>query len=393
MSDLARTLRAVLSAFVGTALVACVGGSSGGADLTQWSVMEEVRIGSASDPNRVLGEVSTLAVDGEGRIYVPQLERGTILVFDADGEPVGSIGRRGREPGQLDRVYGIGFIGDTLYAIDFGPRRISYFSTDGELLRVDAVSPPPVDPPLIPAMPFAVFPDGSMAIGTSWPASVDQEALRRVPQLRVDASWERADTVAWLGFERTARRAVSGGRPLPVGSPFADDAFAIFATDGTRLVSVDRTLPSGSGPATFGVAVSDGWGDTIYSRAFDYEPVEIPQAAIDRAVAAGAQRIQGAFESPADAEAFVRSAMFLPTHYPPVNAAVFSEDGALWLQREAISERPQRWMVLDDTGEHVADAELPSGLRVVVIRGDSLWGIVHDAGGVPFVVRYGIVRD
>jgi hypothetical protein len=284
-------------------------------------------------------------------------------------------------------------VGDSLYAIDFGLRRISYYSLAGELLRTNDLSPPPVDPPFSPAMPFALFADGSMAIGTAFPATIEREALRRVPQLRIDASYESADTVAWLGYDRTGRRVEDGlGRPLPVGSPLSDDAFAIFSADGSRLVSIDRTLPTGSGPASFGIAVSDGWGDTIYARRYEYEPIEIDQAVIDRTVAAGAARLEGAFSSPADAQEFVRSAMFLPTDYPPVNNAVFSDDGMLWLQREAIPGRPQRWMVLNEAGDPVAEATLPDHLRVVVIRDSSLWGVLSDPSGATYVVRYAIDR-
>ncbi|MGD8287652.1 MAG: hypothetical protein PVI31_03380 [Gemmatimonadota bacterium] len=394
MFHLARTTRSTLLAVLAAATLAgCAGGQSVGTDLPQWSVVEEVRITGATNPNQGLGEVSAIAVDEDGEIYIPLFMQGTILVYDDEGTPLRRIGERGSDPGEFDRIYGLGLIGDTLYAIDFGLRRISYFTQAGELLRTQNLTPTPVDPPFAPGMPFAVFPDGSMAIGSAWAPTVDREALRRVPQLRIEPDGQRVDTVAWLGYDRTGRRVEDErGRPLPVGSPLSDDAFAIFAMDGSRLVSIDRTLPNGSGPATYGVAVSDGWGDTIYSRRYEYEPIEIDESVIDQTVAAGAARIEGAFGSPAEAEDFVRGAMFLPTHYPPVNNAVFTDEGMLWLQREPIPGQPQRWMVLDEAGEPVAEAALPANFRVVVIRNDSIWGIAHDAAGATHVVRYGIER-
>lgn len=394
MSDLVKNARCASVTLVAAAtLAACAEGQSAGSDMPQWSVGEELRITGSTDPNQGLGEVSTIAVDDDGDIYVPLFVQGTILVYDDEGTPLRSIGRRGSDPGEFDRIYGLGFVGDTLYAIDFGLRRISYFSRGGELLRTQDLTPPPVDPPFAPGMPFAVFPDGSMAIGTAWAPSIDREALRRVPQLRIDPDGASVDTVAWLAYDRTGRRVEDDrGRPLPAGSPLSDDAFAIFAMDGSRLVSIDRTLPASGDTATFGVAVSDGWGDTIYARRYEYQPLEVDPEVIDQVVRQGAARIQGAFESQAEAEEFARGAMFLPPYYPPVTNAVFSGEGMLWLQREDIPERPERWLVLDEAGDRVAQASLPEGLRVVVVRGDSLWGIGHNENGATFVARYAIER-
>lgn len=395
MSDLVRNARpALVALFAAATLAACADGQSVAGDLPQWTVSEELHITGSVDPSPGLGEVSAIAVDDEGNIYIPLFVQGTILVYDDEGRPVRSIGERGRDPGEFDRVYGLGFVGDSLYAIDFGLRRVSYFSRDGELLRTWDLTPPPVDPPFAPGMPFAVFADGSMAIGTAWPPTIDREALRRVPQLRIEAGGESADTVAWLGYERTGRRVEDElGRPLPVGSPLSDDAFAIFSADGSRLVSIDRTLPEDGGTSTFGVAVSDGWGDTIYSRRYEYEPREVDDEAIDQIVEQGAARIQGAFQSPEDAETFVRSAMFLPSYYPPVTNAVFTDEGRLWIQRENVPDEPERWLVLNESGDRVARVTLPERLRVVVIRDDKLWGIGHDENGSTYVARYAIERD
>lgn len=393
MADPMPTFTRILAVLAcATTLGACAA-QPGGSDRSRWSLVEELRIGGADDPDGSLAEVDQLAVDGAGNVYVPQSRLGTIRVFDADGAPVRDIGRRGSEPGEFDRLYAVGFVADTLYAIDFGHRSVTYFTTDGELVRSQPLSPPPADPPFFPGMPFAVFADGSMAPGTAWAATISMEELRRVPQLRVDPERQLVDTVAWVAYERTARRASYDGRPLTVGSPLSDDAFATFSADGERLAIVDREVASGSGQATFGVTVADGWGDTIYSRRYEYEPTEIADAVVDSVVALGAQRISGAVQDPTEAGTFVRSAMFLPLHYPPVSVAVFSESGELWLGAHPVPRRPQRWTIIDAAGEHVAEATLPERLRVMVIRGDSLWGVERDEAGVPYVVRYRVERE
>jgi hypothetical protein len=376
----------------GSVLAGCAPGSADAAALPQWQAVEDLRIGGAGDPTQ-LSRVDQVVVDDEGTMFVLQSMEGRVRVFDADGSEVGAIGERGNEPGQFDRAFGMGLVADTVYVIDFGLRRVTYFSKEGDLIRTHQVSPPPAAEPFRPAMPFAVFADGSMAPGHSWPATVPMEALERVPQLRVDATSQNADTVGWLSYERTARRVTDAQqRPLMVGSPLTDDAFVIFAADGSRLVEVDRRLPTGSGPATFGVTVSDGWGDTIWTRRYDYEPIEIDDDVIEAAVTLGVQRLNGAFPDEADAYTFVRSSMFLPVSYPPVATALFSHDGTLWLQREAIRDQPQRWLVLDESGETTAETTLPEDLRVMAIDADAVWGVDFANPNAPSVVRYRVER-
>ncbi|MDH3205718.1 MAG: hypothetical protein OEO79_03860 [Gemmatimonadota bacterium] len=373
-------------------LTSCGGDAASDSDQPQWSVVEELRIGDIDDPEQTLSTVGALVVDDQNRIYVAQPQLGTIRVFDDAGRTLRYIGSRGQAQGEFDRVYTIGFVADTLYAIDLGLRRVSYFSLEGEHLRSAQVSAPPVTPPFFPSMPFAVFADGSMVIGTAFPPSIPPEALRRVPQLRIDGTGTVLDTVTWIGYERTARRANHEGRPLSVGSPLSDDAFAMFSDDGTRVATLDRTVAPGAGTASFGVTMSDGSGDTIYSRRYEYVPVPVDASVIDSIVEERANALSGAFEDPREAPGFVRSAMFLPVYYPPVSAAQFSDSGEFWVRREALAGQDQTWMVLDEGGEPIAHAALPEGLQVMVIGRDALWGVVFDEFEVPYVVRYRVVR-
>lgn len=54
--------------------------------------------GSSTAP---IGEVSGLAVDAKGRIYVTDTQEPRILVFDADGKLLATIGRKGQGPGEF----------------------------------------------------------------------------------------------------------------------------------------------------------------------------------------------------------------------------------------------------------------------------------------------------
>lgn len=392
-----------MSARVGTMVIVCASiatacsGSesreSSTTGLAQWPLVQEMRIGSADDPAQALTTVASIAVDDEGTVYVAQPDEGTIKVFDSEGRRLRNIGRPGPQPGMFQRIYTVGLLGDTIYAIDLSLRRITYFSREGEVLDVEQVSPPPVEPPFYPSMPFMVFPDGSRAIGTSFPPTISTEDLRRVPQLRMEAgSSETLDTVAWIGYERTARRATHEERQLPVGSPLSDDAFAVFDTDGSRVATIDRAVAPGAAEATFGVTLADGWGDTIWTRRYDYMPVPIETAVIDSVVAQRAELLDEAFEDPREARTFARAAMYLPAYYPPVTTAVFGDDGSLWLQRENMPGEDERWLVLAESGEPIAETTLPIGFVLMAVRDGAIWGVEQGGSGVPHLIRYRVER-
>ena len=382
----------LVAAACASVLVGCAAGPDGASELPRWSVVEELRIGSVDDPTKLISTVSALAVDDDGRMYLAQPDDGTVRVFDGAGILVDFIGRRGPGPGEFQRLYTLGLLADTLYTIDFGHHRIDYFSLDGELLRSDDVPPPPVGPPLTPAMPFAVFPDGSRAIGTAFASNTSPEELRRVPQLRTDRTGLVLDTVGWISYERSARRAIYEGRPLAVGSPFSDDAFVLFSDDGAKVAAVDRTVAAGPDEASFGITLTDRAGDTVFSRRYDYVPTTIPTAVVDTTVADRAEIFAAAFPDPREAHNFVRNTMFLPVYYPPVTTVSFSDTGELWVGREEIRGEQQRWLILDEAGEPVAETRTPEGVRVMHIGTDRVWGVELDERAVPYLVRYRIDR-
>lgn len=381
----------VLAAWA-SVLAGCASGSEQTSQLPRWRVVEELRIGSPDDPTALITTVSAMAVGRDGRMYLAQPDDGTVRVFDSDGVLVDFIGRRGQGPGEFQNLYTLGLLADTLYTIDFAYHRIDYFSLDGELLRSEAVPPPSVSPPLSPAMPFAVFPDGSRAMGTAFVSNISPDQLRRVPQLRSDRTGQVLDTVGWIAYERSARRALHEGRPLAVGSPFSDDDFVMFNDDGTRMAAVDRTVASGPEVASFGITMTDGSGQTIYARRYEYVPVPIAPAVIDTTVADRAQVLAGAFPEPREALNFVRNTMFLPVYYPPVSTVAFSEQGQLWVGREEIRGQQLTWTVLDESGDPVAEIRTPDGVRIMHVGVDEVWGVELDEDGVPYLMRYRIER-
>lgn len=102
-----------------------------------WKLRETLRIGSAADTGPTqFGDISALAVDSAGRIYVADLQAGEIRVFGSGGRFVRAIGRKGRGPGELRWPAGLTLTpdGGRLLVVDYGNARWSVFDTSGAIL-------------------------------------------------------------------------------------------------------------------------------------------------------------------------------------------------------------------------------------------------------------------
>jgi len=74
-------------------------------------------------------------VDGQGNIYIQDDSDMAIKVFDAQGNYLRAIGRKGSGPGEFGRIADMAFLPDgRLLVTDFETRRTSLFSPEGQFL-------------------------------------------------------------------------------------------------------------------------------------------------------------------------------------------------------------------------------------------------------------------
>jgi len=83
----------------------------------------------------LIGDISGIAVNENGSVFVADDENYTILKYDSTGAFVTQAGRRGAGPGEFSRVSDIAVFDDTVYVADRKNRRVSLFTTDLEYVR------------------------------------------------------------------------------------------------------------------------------------------------------------------------------------------------------------------------------------------------------------------
>ncbi|MCX8159724.1 MAG: 6-bladed beta-propeller [Candidatus Saccharicenans sp.] len=97
---------------------------------------EELSIGGENRPETLLGSIVSLAVDGEGNIYLGQMKPPALQLFNPAGKYLKTIGGFGQGPGeyQSPRALYIGPDGGTLYLRD-DIFKILVYRLDGTYLR------------------------------------------------------------------------------------------------------------------------------------------------------------------------------------------------------------------------------------------------------------------
>ncbi len=75
---------------------------------------------------------SSIAVDGEGKVYVADEWLNRISIFSKDGEFLSKWGKSGSGDGELNQPAGIAIRGDLMYLTDSRNHRVQVFTLDGE---------------------------------------------------------------------------------------------------------------------------------------------------------------------------------------------------------------------------------------------------------------------
>jgi hypothetical protein len=331
-------------------------------------------------------------VDGRGRVYAGEPNRGDITVLDADGKLEGRIGTEGEGPGEFRSVDILGFIRDTLVAVDLRLARATYVNDKGDVLRTHSIT--------IPAgvryRPLAFLDGGRIAALPFAGVLADLSEGKGLPVLVLGAGGAVLDTLVWIRAGNTP-----GGR-VRIGNvnsgfqqPFNDNSLWAAASGGEGLVVVDRPFQADK-RGVFRVKRFGPRGDVVYDRPFAYEPRPVSDAAIDEAVGR-IVTISRSVPSPiremplSTVRQAYRSAIRVPPHEPAVSEVMLDEKGEVWLRRENRGDSGI-WEVLAGDGHLRVRVIAPARTRRLVTRAGFIWGIEVDENDVENLVRYELVK-
>lgn len=323
-------------------------------------LVEVSRIGSLGGTCDAFGDVASLAVDGDGRIYVADRQAREIRVFTPHGECVRTFGRSGEGPGEFSWLEGIAWQPPGyLWAIDAIQSRFTVFDSLGTVLATH---------------PMNLGPGASMP----WPLWVDAGGSLHI----------------WLQGFRSLVKYGTGPGLDSLGSfrvPEIPRELYTQRNVGNTGVSARSTIPYAPairwtiGPAgTVWLANTSAYA--IHETTYSGDTLRTVQ--LDRR----APRLEGR-ERDSIAAATGIAARRLPARKSVVERIRSSPDGWLWIETERGVIRA--WDVFNEHGYYMGRVASPVPIErepFPVFGRGTVTGVTKDELGVQYVVRLQLRR-
>jgi hypothetical protein len=342
-----------------------------------WELVEELRIGAADGTGPdVFGEIRALAVDGQGRIGVLDAQAQEVRVFAPDGTWLRTLGGQGGGPGELAQANGMIATADGNFLVH-DPRadRRTVFHPDSGLVRT--------------------YPVRVSSYGFVWDAMEDQRGVVWDSNMLADDAGVYTDILQ--GFD--ASGAWVDTVRLPAREPNAPDppgVYHIELENGNAYTTV---------PYWPGAARAMDPARAFWTKAADVNDYRIARTTftLDTTLVIESRRTpRPVTASERDSSVAMLRERYdtelewsrIPDEKPVVQALRVAGDGRLWV-RVGAAAGGVTFDVFGPDGIYQGTARTPMTLQRYVtptIRGDTLWGVVTDDLGVPYVVR-AVLRD
>ncbi len=318
----------------------------------------------------------------DGRFAVSDGGSREIRFFDVDGRFLSSSGRRGDAPGEYQMIYAMGYgPGDSIWVFDYGNRRFTVLTDDGELARTLTLGTT-----LANVAAVGRSADGSFVVKELWSAGGAQGGAIQLGLIR--------DPVA------VARFATAGGRPDTIGLVPGREIFAwtengravmstpLFAHSVSAVVHGDAVFVGDQ--ATFEIGVYSAAG--ALRRLIRLPDVDLRLTADDIARATE-DRLAGTPEARRIMARRQLESMELPENQPAYGPLLVDADGNLWAgSYAAYPKPPASWRVFAPDGRAIGSLRMPERFRPFQIGSDWVLGVGRDEFDVEYVHLYELIK-
>ncbi len=393
-------------------------------ELPALTLVEELRLGDVDDPDVGFSQPSSVAQRPDGTFAVVEAQGLQIRVYEADGTPLHRFGSRGEGPGEFGMVPSIGWVGDTLWAMDGGHERLTNFRADGTVLGAHRIETLEVPLPSGRGTIFPIVPreDGTLT-GHLVRVMVRQDDPETgvapgdripVPLVRYGLQGQVLDTLGLLDkpnpriWSREIARIPEpdiiqlGDRRVRIPAP--PPALPYFEGTDDGYVEFRAPTPSGGGVHEVEIYRVHPGSDTVWARSLRWRPVAYTAEDLD-SIATRAARSGGGFTAaggspPSPPEGWeelrdrIQTRMDFPSHQPFASATWLGNDGTLWIRLRGPESATQvEWLRVGADGELRGRLILGVQDRLLWSHGDEVWVSEPDDLGVPWLVRYRIEAD
>jgi hypothetical protein len=341
----------------------------------------------------------TVKLGPNGRVYA--FDRGPRLITSCDsaGLNCSRIGRFGKGPGEYDQVSGFGFIGDTLWVAEAFPRRFTYYSLDGKLIRVFAQPKNPDGFSI--ALDITGFLSDGSAIFTTSLASKERGAggeghiaYRIAPMVKdkplsfIGTPDSLAASHTMIPIQLSADAIQFSTHPWPMHDMLA------LAPDGSRAVVVHQQPGHGYSVRAFSSR------DTLYRVDVAAPSVPITSEMRERWIKSQMGTVLKEVSlSEGQKHDVLQKGLGDVSELPAASDLVVAKDGSAWIRREGVVQFQAQagdsvqWDVIDPKGKHAGSVKLPAQLTIFAVEGDRVWGVQPGRDDLLEIVKYRVHRQ
>ncbi len=341
-----------------------------------WSLEPDLRIGAVEGGGEdVFGRIRNVIPDGDGGVWVYDQQAYELRHFDAEGNHLQSVGRRGEGPGE--------FSGNA--CARRGADGEIWVETETNWHRFDAMGQLIGTFPTPSKMACAVRTWSPNGRYVSADGGFDWETRTRRSYLVVhewaDGAMMPVDTFAPpdLPEPETVTFVNASGRSQSTDFiPFTHAASWRLENGGLLWVW--------DGDRAYEIRLQSLRGDAIRRVSRRYSPVRIEPDVRRQAIAD--------FQRPGWRAVTDFDASRVPRVYPPFSSVRLAADGSVWVRRQT-GEGETTWEVFAEDDRYLGAVEVPVTLKTISLRhigSDHVWGILRDDLNVQYIVRARILK-
>ncbi len=337
-------------------------------------------------PEYSFSRILNVRVMTNGSVVVADAGTREVTLYSSEGTHQVTMGGRGDGPGEFSGSPQIaGLAGDSIFVWDDVARRVTAFSSKGEVVSTARVQPDAAIPVWVTRLA-----NGTYLSRSRWISPNAEDTGAHDVRLELDSALvELLDpTGAPLDTLRIGpdaeyarmRQDRGGGIYAMQMMPRPLTSRSVLLADGsTPIVGTNRRfglawMGDDGQPARL-LRVQDAWPTT---------PAAEIRARVEAQLAAESEdgRIDPRTRRVYD--------MFMPETLPAFEDALIAQDGSLWISSYRIDRTTEsnEWLVFSPTLELEGRVRTPTGFRVHEVGSDWIIGAIQDAFDVPYVRRY-----
>lgn len=355
--------------------------SSGLQELESLPLTEDITI-SADNADVLIGNFRGLISDDKGTIYAADTKLQKIHLFSTDGTYQESIGRKGKGPGEFDRLNPeIRIQADTLYVLQNKARKVDLFDLNtSRHIRTISIPDAEFDNVSL-GTPQKFFPlqNGNILIVFSNPYFTPPEEGNKphfitVSELNASGEFINKSVLQLpVPFPTDQRIVHLESQSINIFSAKFYPDFVITSDDeGTIYVGKSDSLQ---------IQQYNGLGKQTREVKGISSPVSFTGADLDSLSADMAGEMGATFKKAV-------GEVGQPDYWPAFQNFLVDESGRCWVQLLDPGKEHQVWQVLDDNGDPAWKFELPSDVNLLEVKQGHAYGINNPEGGLPSIIRY-----